>query len=165
MKKTITIDYKAERTYVTCVNKMIKAFNNVNADSIITRVNFSQIITPNGKLPLTLTLRTNGLLARVANVALFWDLTTEKWHEVRVAGLSEEAMDNLDPCQKDFTDAVSKAAFQLMKQYGLMTMNCEKRMTTIINETMEHARLAMWHINARMAKYPHATITTLTRIA
>ena len=165
MKKTITIDYKAERTYVTGVNKMIKAFKNVNADSIISRVTFSQVITPNGKLPLTLTVRTNGILARVANIALFWDLNTGKWHEVRVAGLSEEAMENLDPCQKDFTDTLSKAAFQLMKQYGLMSMNCEKRMTTIINETMEHARLAMWHINAHMAKHPHATITECTRTA
>ena len=120
------LDTRVIRDRIKMVNEQIADFNAENGTELeLVNKSLSQVITPNGKMPMTLTLRADGLACRIGSVTLMYPINGSAWKEVSVFGVKDVSA--LDECQLEFLASVSKATQKLIKGYGLSNMNVFKR--------------------------------------
>lgn len=136
------LDTKVIRNRIKMVNEQVADFNTENGTELeLVKKTLSQVITPNGKMPMTLTLRADGLACRIGSVTLMYPINGNAWKEVSVFGVKDVSA--LDDCQLEFLASVSKATQKLIKGYGLSNMNVLKRATIIAELKADECDRAM----------------------
>lgn len=136
------LDTKVIRNRIKMVNEQLADFNTENGTELeLVKKTLSQVITPNGKMPMTLTLRADGLACRIGSVTLMYPINGNAWKEVSVFGVKDVSA--LDDCQLEFLASVSKATQKLIKGYGLSNMNVLKRATIIAELKADECDRAM----------------------
>ena len=136
------LDTKVIRNRINMVNEQVSDFNADNGTELaLVNKTLSQVITPNGKIPMTLTLRADGLACRIGSVTLMYPINGNAWKEVSVFGVKDVSA--LDDCQLEFLASVSKATQKLIKGYGLSNMNVLKRASIIADLKADECDRAM----------------------
>lgn len=136
------LDTSVIRARIKMVNEQIADFNAENGTELESvSKSLSQVITPNGKMPMTLTLRADGLACRIGSVTLMYPINGNAWKEVSVFGVKDVSA--LDECQVEFLASVSKATQKLIKGYGLSNMNVFKRAMVIADLKADECNRAM----------------------
>lgn len=136
------LDTRVIRDRIKMVNEQIADFNDENGTELeLVKKTLSQVITPNGKMPMTLTLRADGLACRIGSVSLMYPINGNAWKEVCVFGVKDSSA--LDECQLEFLSSVSKATQKLIKGYGLSNMNVLKRAMIIADLKADECDRAM----------------------
>ena len=146
------IDISDARERVKTVNEAIKEYNEregVEKLDLI-KTSFTEKVSKNDKLFMTLTVNSKGLDATIGTIRLRYELNADDWKEVKAFSIESEC-ESVTKGQREFLTEVSNAARKLAHSYGLENMNVDKRVAKIVGMKLKECEAAINTIEANTA--------------
>ena len=150
-----TVDISDARKRVAIVNAAIEEYNaREDVTEKLEKIDkrFRQVVTSknNDKLPMIVTVNQYGLNASIGSITLRHEIGADDWKEVKTFGI-QAGYGALDSAQHTFVTTVSEAARKLAHSYGLVNMNVDKRIQTIVGEKLKECARALEKLEALKA--------------